>query len=81
MVAKLKGKVVRNSEAAMIERKDGNLFAVWQEFQKGEGDSDCFPGRPVATTSRDGDRTWATTVSSSRTSPATSTSSRRASSA
>jgi len=58
MVAEARGKVVRNSEAAMIELKDKRLLAVWQEFQKGEGDSDFFPGRLVAMTSSDGGRTW-----------------------
>jgi len=58
MVAEARGKVARNSEAAMIELKDNRLFAIWQEFQKGEGDSDFFPGRLVAMTSRDGGRTW-----------------------
>jgi sialidase-1 len=58
MVAEAKDKVVRNSEAAMVELKDGSLFMVWQEFQKGEGDSDFFPGRLTAMTSRDGGRTW-----------------------
>ena len=58
MMAEAKGPVVRNSEATMVELKNGDLFAVWQEFQKGEGDSDFFPGRLVASTSRDGGRTW-----------------------
>jgi sialidase-1 len=58
MVAEAKDKVVRNSEAAMVELKDGSLFMVWQEFQKGEGDSDFFPGRLTAMTSLDGGRTW-----------------------
>src|SRR5438067_104478 len=58
MVAEARGKVVRNSEAAMVERNDGTLLAVWQEFQKGQGDSDFFPGRLVASTSADGGRTW-----------------------
>jgi sialidase-1 len=31
---------------------------VWQEFEKGEGDSDFFPGRLAAMTSADGGRTW-----------------------
>lgn len=57
MVAEAKDKVVRNSEAAMIELKDKSLFIIWQEFQKGEGDSDFFPGRLVSMTSKDG-RTW-----------------------
>jgi len=57
-VAEAKDKIARNSEASMVELKDGSLFAVWQEFQKGEGDSDFFPGRLVAMTSRDGGRKW-----------------------
>src|SRR5690349_1706735 len=58
MVAEARGKVVRNSEAAMVGLRDGTLLAVWQEFQKGQGDSDFFPGRLVAGTSADGGRTW-----------------------
>jgi sialidase-1 len=57
-IAKAQGTVVRNSEAAMIELNDGRLFMIWQEFQKGEGDSDFFPGRLAAMTSVDGGRTW-----------------------
>jgi sialidase-1 len=57
-IAEAKGPVVRNSEASMVELKDGRLFMVWQEFEKGEGDSDFFPGRLAAMTSADGGRTW-----------------------
>lgn len=58
MVAEAQGEVVRNSEAAMVELADGSLFMVWQEFKKGEGDSDYFPGRLAAMVSADGGRTW-----------------------
>ncbi len=58
MVAEAKGEVVRNSEASMIELSDGTLFMIWQEFEKGEGDSDFFPGRLAAMVSSDGGRTW-----------------------
>jgi sialidase-1 len=58
MVAEAKGTIVRNSEAAILELKDGKLLLVWQEFEKGDGDSDFFPGRLAAMTSADGGRTW-----------------------
>jgi sialidase-1 len=58
MVAEAKDPIVRNSEASMVELKDGRLFMVWQEFEKGGGDSDFFPGHLAAMTSRDGGRTW-----------------------
>lgn len=57
-IAQAKGTVVRHSEAAMVELKDRRLFMVWQEFEKGAGDSDFFPGRLAAMTSGDGGRTW-----------------------
>jgi sialidase-1 len=38
--------------------KDGRLLLVYQEFKKGSGDSDFFPGRLVARTSKDGGLTW-----------------------
>src|SRR5262245_47433617 len=57
-VARARGKVVRHSEASLVELKDGRLLMVWQEFEKGTGDSDFFPGRLAAMTSRDGGRTW-----------------------
>lgn len=58
MVAEAKGKISRYSEASMIELKDGKIFAVIQEFTKGTGDSDFFPGRLVSMLSKDGGRTW-----------------------
>ncbi|MBM3459137.1 MAG: exo-alpha-sialidase, partial [Armatimonadetes bacterium] len=50
--------VVRNSEGSILERKDGSLLMIYQEFEQGAGDSDFFPGRLVARESRDGGRTW-----------------------
>jgi len=58
MVAEAKDPIVRNSEATMIELKDRRLLMIWQEFEKGEGDSDFFPGKLAAMTSADGGRTW-----------------------
>ena len=31
---------------------------IWQEFRKGTGDSDFFPGRLIGKTSKDGGLTW-----------------------
>jgi sialidase-1 len=58
LVAEAKGKVARNSEGTVVELRDGRLLLVWQEFEKGEGDSDFFPGRLVAMTSGDGGKSW-----------------------
>jgi sialidase-1 len=59
MIAEAKGKIVRNSEGSMVELRDGALLLVWQEFEQGPGgDSDFFPSRLAAMTSRDGGRTW-----------------------
>jgi sialidase-1 len=59
MIAEAIGKNARNSEATMVELKDGALFMIWQEFEKGAGgDSDFYPSRLSAMTSRDGGRTW-----------------------
>jgi sialidase-1 len=58
MVAEATGPIVRNSEATLIELKDRRLLMIWQEFEKGDGDSDFFPGRLAAMTSADGGRTW-----------------------
>jgi len=58
MVAEAREPVVRNSEATMVELADGSLLMVWQEFERGEGDSDFFPGRLAAMVSGDGGRTW-----------------------
>lgn len=57
-IAAAKGNIARHSEAAMVELKDRRLFMVWQEFEKGTGDSDFFPGRLAEMTSADGGRTW-----------------------
>ncbi|MEX2558629.1 MAG: sialidase family protein [Pirellulales bacterium] len=48
----------RHSEGSAVELKDGSLLLVWQEFSPGSGDSDFFPSRLAARTSRDGGRTW-----------------------
>lgn len=58
-VAKADAKYVRHSEGSAVELKDGRLLLVWTEFTKGEGDSDFFPARLVAKTSKDGGRNWA----------------------
>ncbi len=57
-VAKADGKYVRHSEGTAVELKDGRLLLAWIEFTKGEGDSDFFPARIVAKTSKDGGKTW-----------------------
>lgn len=58
MIAEAKGSVARNSEGSLVELKDGSLLLIYQEFEKGAGDSDFFPGKLVAVTSSDGGRTW-----------------------
>src|SRR5262249_57560437 len=58
MIAQADEEYVRYSEGAAIELKDGRLLLVYQEFKKGTGDSDFFPGRLVGQTSKDGGRTW-----------------------
>lgn len=58
MLAEAKGKVVRNSEGSILELKDSRLLIIYQEFEKGQGDSDFFPGRLAAMTSKDGGRCW-----------------------
>src|SRR5436309_15585516 len=57
-VAKADEKYVRHSEGSAAELKDGRLLLAWIEFTKGTGDSDFFPARIVARTSRDGGKTW-----------------------
>src|SRR5947208_14311623 len=57
-VAKADDKYVRHSEGTAVELKDGRLLLAWIEFTKGEGDSDFFPARIVAKTSKDGGKTW-----------------------
>lgn len=56
-IAKAEGKVVRNSEGSMVDTANG-LFVVYQEFEKGTGDSDFFPGRLVGMISKNEGRTW-----------------------
>ncbi|HTI52048.1 MAG TPA: sialidase family protein [Planctomycetaceae bacterium] len=59
MIAEAKGKNVRNSEGTLVELQDGALLLIWQEFEQGPGgDSDFFPSRLAAMTSRDGGRSW-----------------------
>lgn len=57
-VAKADDKHVRNSEGTAVGLKDGRLLLAWIEFTKGEGDSDFFPARIVAKTSKEGGKTW-----------------------
>jgi hypothetical protein len=57
-VAKADDTHVRNSEGTAVGLKDGRLLLAWIEFTKGEGDSDFFPARIVAKTSKDGGKTW-----------------------
>lgn len=57
-VAKADDKHVRHSEGTAVELKDGRLLLAWIEFTKGQGDSDFFPARIVAKTSKDGGKTW-----------------------
>src|SRR6476469_9421573 len=57
-VAKADEKYVRHSEGTAVELKDGRLLLAWIEFTKGVGDSDFFPARIVAKTSKDGGKTW-----------------------
>jgi sialidase-1 len=49
----------RHSEPAMIERRDGTLLLVWQEYLKSsKGTEDDAPNRIVSMTSRDGGHSW-----------------------
>jgi sialidase-1 len=49
----------RNSEAAIVERRDGSLLLVWQEYLASErGSEDDAPNRLAAMVSHDGGRTW-----------------------
>ncbi len=47
----------RNSEAAIIQRKDGSLLLAWTDFYAGNG-ADHGPARISGKVSRDGGRTW-----------------------
>jgi sialidase-1 len=49
----------RHSEPAVIERRDGSLFMVWQEYlASGLGGNDHAPSRLAAMTSADSGLTW-----------------------
>ena len=49
----------RHSEPALLERRDGTLFMVWQEYLGSDrGGEDNAPSRLAAMTSPDGGRTW-----------------------
>lgn len=49
----------RHSEPAMLERQDGTLFMIWQEFMAGgDGGQDNSPSRLSAMLSRDGGCSW-----------------------
>ncbi|MBM3889786.1 MAG: exo-alpha-sialidase [Verrucomicrobia bacterium] len=47
----------RNSEAAIIQRKDGSLLLAWTEFYQGKA-ADHGPARITGKLSTDGGRTW-----------------------
>ena len=47
----------RNSEAAILQRKDGSLLLAWTEFYAGNG-ADHGPARIVGRISTDGGQTW-----------------------
>src|SRR5262245_44046751 len=57
-VAKADDKYVRNSEGTAVGLKDSRLLLALIEFTRGEGDSDFFPARIVAKTSKDGGKSW-----------------------
>ncbi len=49
----------RHSEPALLERRDGSLYVVWQEYLGSQaGGEDNAPSRLSAMTSRDDGRTW-----------------------
>ncbi|MBI5394924.1 MAG: exo-alpha-sialidase [Verrucomicrobia bacterium] len=57
VVAPVGAKNPRNSEAAIIQRKDGSLLLAWTEFYASQG-ADHGPARIAAKLSPDGGRTW-----------------------
>lgn len=56
-VAPVGPKNPRNSEAAIIQRKDGALLLAWTEFYAGQG-ADHGPARIAGKLSLDGGQTW-----------------------
>lgn len=49
----------RNSEGSVIELINGELFIIWQRYEKSEKDSeDDAPNKLVSMSSKDGGRTW-----------------------
>lgn len=57
VVAPVGAKNPRNSEAAIIPRRDGSLLLAWTEFYASAG-ADHGPARIVGKSSSDGGRTW-----------------------
>lgn len=57
VVAPVGPKNPRNSEAAIIQRKDGSLLLAWTEFYASQG-ADHGPARIAGRLSLDGGRTW-----------------------
>ncbi|MCX6910502.1 MAG: sialidase family protein [Verrucomicrobia bacterium] len=57
VVAPIGAKNPRNSEAAIIQRKDGSLLLAWTEFYASQG-ADHGPARIAGKSSSDGGRTW-----------------------
>jgi Neuraminidase (sialidase) len=57
VVAPVGPKNPRNSEAAIIQLKDGSLLLGWTDFYAGSG-ADHGPARIVGRLSKDGGRTW-----------------------
>ncbi len=57
VVAPVGAKNPRNSEAAIILRKDGSLLLAWTEFYASQG-ADHGPARIAGKSSPDGGRTW-----------------------
>ncbi|MFN7925545.1 MAG: sialidase family protein [Bryobacteraceae bacterium] len=49
---------MRNSEADVLELRDGRLLLAWSEFSSAERASDWVTARIAARTSSDGGRTW-----------------------
>ncbi len=59
VVAEATAEHPRNSEPAILQRQDGTLFMVWQEYLQNEhGGHDNAPNQLSAMTSADGGLTW-----------------------